>query len=815
MGSMNLPVALTSFIGRERELSEVRKLLVTSRLVTLTGPGGCGKTRLAIQAASEIKDTFRDGVWLADLASVREPGYVPGVIAQALGVRLAPDAGFVEQLQKWVENRNMLLVMDNCEYQIEACAQIAARLLSHSPEIRILATSREPLATPGESILPLAGLDYPAPNLAFSEWSRDPDQYDAVRLLVERVCSTNPHFTITLENGPDIAEICRRLDGLPLALELASARANIFTIRQIAARLGDRFNLLVSNQRGDPDARHHTLRAAIDWSHDLLTTAEQVLFRRLAVFNNGFSMATAEAVCTGDGIEIKQVLELLSSLVTKSLVVANTLQRSEAHYSLLETIRQYAQEKLAVSGEWPALRDRHLDIFLRLMEDTAQKLTGPYQQLWLDWLAGENDNIRAAMSWSLESGRIEPGLRIAIAIYQFWTVRDHVIEGLEWMERLLAKAGDEIPPVVRANALAYAAFLSGFRGNIQTQMKYGQEAAVLAESASEQGRSALKWALSAQAYGARAAGDYLTELALEERVIQLNRELGDTYQLGVTLSVSSSSAMALGRYDTARAMLEEGLILLRQAGNPYRIAMTLNFSGDLSRCLLNYKRAQGEYEEAIKILREIGAVRDLASALHNLGHACLRLGETGRARALFTESISAQVGLDNRPGIAEDLIGFAGLAVVCGLPGAGARLLAFAMEYGGQHIIKAWAATQLEYNHYLAWTQDALGETKFQAEQAVGRKFSITQAVEYAQNLPLKTAGGQPTREPLQELTAREREVAAMISQGMANSEIAARLVVSKRTIEKHIAHIISKLGVSNRAQIVRRGIETGLVKLG
>ena len=291
-----------------------------------------------------------------------------------------------------------------------------------------------------------------------------------------------------------------------------------------------------------------------------------------------------EAVCAGDGVEREQVLELLSSLVNKSLVVAQTLQRGEARYSLLETIRQYAQEKLLASGEGPVIHDRHLQCFLQLTEETAPKLSGTYQHLWLDWLEGEYDNIRAALAWSLESDRIEAGLRIAIAIYQFWTIRDYVQEGLTWLERLLARADEAVSLVVRANALAYASFLAGFRGNTSAQMRYGREAAVLAEAAGDEGKSALAWALAGQAYAARAAGDYQTEFTLAKREIQVYRELGDPYLLGVSLSTSSFTAMSLGEFDAARAMLDEGLTLLREAGNPYRIAMALNFSGDLARC---------------------------------------------------------------------------------------------------------------------------------------------------------------------------------------------------------------------------------------
>ncbi len=810
MVSTNLPIQLTSFIGRERELADIKRLLLSARLVTLTGAGGSGKTRLAIQLATLVKNDYQDGVWLVDLAALREPALVPRLVTQALGVRLAPEKPAHELLIEWVESRNLLLILDNCEFLIEACMQLAQQLLFGSTGLRILATSREPFAMAGETIYPISGLAFPTRDEAFASKPQALTQYDAIRFFIERVHTSNPDFSITSENACAIGEICRRLDGLPLALELASARSNVLTPQQISERLDDRFSLLVSRQRSDPDPRHKTLRTAIEWSHDLLSPPEQVLLRRLSVFRSGFSLGAVESVCTGEGIECNLVLELLSSLVTKSLAVAQTLQRGEARYSFLETIREFAQEKLISSGEWQAFKDRHLQYYQKLTEEISEKLTGQYQQIWLNWLEGEFDNIRAALAWSLESQRIEAGLRIGIAIYQFWTIRDHVEEGLVWMERLLALADEGTSPAVRANALAYAAFLAGFRGNTAAQIKYGNEAATIAEAVGEEGKLILRFALSGMAYGARAAGDFQTEFNAMQRVILLNRELGDAYQLGVTLSVGTFSAMALGKFDTAHAMLEESLTLLREAGNTYRIAMALNFSGDLARCERNYIQAKTVYEESISLLREVDARRDLASALQNLGHACLHLGDLERAQALFNESLAIQQALQNTPGIAECLIGFAALAVVCGFDAPGARILAAAVAIGSQRVVSAWTATRMEYEYNRALILARLTEAELRVELAAGEAFSLEQAVQYAQNLPLKEATARLPRKPLDELTVREREVADRIAQGKTNAEIAAEFVVSKRTIEKHIAHILIKLGVTNRAQIVRWTFETG-----
>ncbi len=804
-----IPIVLTSFIGREHELAEVMGLLASARLATLTGPAGCGKTRLAMRAATIASPLYVDGVHWVELAQLADPELVPQALAKALRIPGQPGRPAVEGLLEALQHKHLLLVLDNCEHVLNTCALLVEGLLAVT-EISVLATSREPLGVGGEKRYPVSPMALPPPGGPVPEL----EHFEAIQLFVERARAILPGFALSSQNAGAVASICQRLDGMPLAIELASARVNVLAPEQIAARLDDRFELLAPATHVTR-SHHRTLRAALDWSYDLLSPPEQALLQRLSVFAAGCSLATAEAVCAGTGIERRQVLELLSLLVDKSLVVAHTLQGSEARYRMLETIRQYAQEKLKAAGDWPATCDRHLRCFLQLTEETLPKLSGPYQRLWLNWLEDEYDNMRTALAWSQESGQIEVGLRIAIAIYQFWTIRDYVEEGLTWMERLLARvaqAREPVSPAVYANSLAYAAFLAGFRGHTAVQMAYGYKAAAMAEAAGEEGKPALVWALAAQAFGARAAGDYQAELSFGLRGIQLLRELGNRYQLGLTLSTSSFSAMTLGDYGTAHAMLDEALPLLREAGNPYRIAMALNFSGDLARCEQDYAGAQAAYEESVQLLREIDAPRDLASALHNLGHTCVHRGDVERAHALFGESMEIQLAQRNTPGMAECLMGFAAVAAVRGSPAAAARLLAATVAIGGERIVSAWAATRMEYELTLARARGGLTEAEFQAEQAAGRALSLPQAIEYTQMLPLRPAAPLAIRATPDDLTLREREVAALIAQGWTNGEIADDLVVSKRTVEAHVAHILSKLGYTNRAQVVRWAIENGLV---
>jgi non-specific serine/threonine protein kinase len=706
----HIPVQLTRFIGREQEIDDVARLLSDARLLTLTGPGGCGKTRLAVAVATQVEHKYEDGAVWVDLASIADGSLVSQTVAKAVYVKEQPGQSVDETLVDSLRLKQILLILDNCEHLIADCARLVSSLLSACPDMHILTTSREPLALAGESLYPISPLSLPPAEMVVGRGPkamRAPDtheslvEYEAVALFIDRAAAIVPGYSLAPENGRAIADICIRLDGMPLAVELAAARVNVLTAEQIAARLDTRFTLLRSDERVVVDRRHQTLRTAIDWSYDLLAQLEQLMLQRLSVFAGGCSLDAAEIVCAGDGIEREQVLDLLASLVNKSLVTAVTLHRNEARYSLLQTIRHYGQEKLEGAEEWVGLKDRHLRCYLELAEQIESRLKGEDQQLWLNRLADEYDNIRATLSWSLRSGQIEQGMRIANALYQYWTVRDFAEEGLDWLEQLLAQADENVPAVVRATALAYAVNIAAFRGNHLAMESFGQEAAAFAVSIGNQNEEALMWIFAAQSFSARMRGDHEAALDFGMREIELIRRFKDNYQLGMSLTIYSFMAMSLRKYDEAHTMLDEGLPLLRQAGNPYRLAMALNFSGDLARCEQDYEAAQTAYEESIALLRELESVRDLASALHNLGHACVHLGDAGRATTLFKESMALHQEQGNRPGMTECLLGFAALAVVSDLPAVGASLLAAAAAIGGRHVTSEWAATSMEYEHYL------------------------------------------------------------------------------------------------------------------
>ena len=819
----NLPVPLTSFVGRRRELAEVSQLLSSSRLVTLTGASGCGKTRLALQVAHAAGGAFTDGVWLAELAALRDPVLAPDFVAQALGLLPMPNRPLLDVLLDFVRPRQMLLVLDNCEHLITACATLAQAVLSVAPHLTILATSREPLALAGEMLYQVAPLSLPlgmdaipgpwAQSLALTP--QDVSNSEAIQLFVERARAILPSFALTTANTAAVVNICHRLDGIPLAIELASARTGVLTVEQIAERLDDRFALLVSGHRAAHMSHHQTMRVAIDWSYDLLTAEEQVLLRRLAVFAAGFTLDTIDGICGDDGVAPcgaeGRTLDLLASLVSKSLVVAITLGRTEARYRLLESIRDYALEKMSQAGEAARLRDRHLDLFLTRAEEAAPRLGDAYQQLWLAWLEGEHDNLRAALAWSLEGGRIEAGLRIANGLVRFWEIRAHVPEGLTWFERLLARADDGVALAIRVNAYTFASFMEMFQGHTSTSAAYARAAVDLAESAGEADPAILAFALSGLASAAQTAGDNQTAFSVADRIIPIYRKIGPPFHLGMALLGQGGMAIELGAYPTARILLEESLALAQEAGDAFRTGHALNSLGDLARCEQNYAAAKIAYEESAALLREIGAHRDLASVLGNLGHACLHLGDLERAQALFSESMAAHQAQQNRPGMAESLVGFAATAIAGGAPTTGARLLAAAAAIGGERVTSAWPATRTEYAGYLALVRSRLSEAAFRAEEAAGRRLSLEQAVEEAQRLPHKTAASTTARAGHDDLSEREREVAALIARGKSNGEIAAELVLSKRTVEKHISSILAKLALTNRAQVVRWAIDRGL----
>ena len=578
------------------------------------------------------------------------------------------------------------------------------------------------------------------------------------------------------------------------------------------------FALHLAGPQSGNDPRHHTLHDAIDWSYALLRADEQVLFRRLATFEAGFTLETAEAICMDEKTSGVPILDGISSLVQKSLVVADTLGRAQARYRLLETVREYAQEKLDEAGETGTLRDRHLDFFLARAEEAAPRMGDAYQQLWINWLDGELDNLRGALAWALGTRRIEAGLRLISALVRFLEISSLNREALTWFERLLAQAGADTAPIVRVNACTFASFLSMFLGDALSTMRYGREAVRIADTllssdVSPEAEAARAFALTGLSSGSRAAGDYQTAFTIGNQALQYYRKAGPPFYVGMGLLSQGDMAIELGKYAEARFLLEESLVLAQEAGDIFRIAHSYNALGDLARVEGKDAEALSTYLKGADFMRRLGAQHDLASILCNLGRTYLNLGDLERAHSMFTESLVIQQAEENRPGQIECLIGFAGIAIQGGLPGEGVRLIAASETIGRQQKNAVWPGKRTAYERYLAKARAQVPEAAFLVEQAAGRSMSLEQATAYARNLPLKVVCTSIQAKKPEELSAREREVAARIAQGKTNVEIAEELVLSRRTVEKHAANILAKLDLTSRAQVVRWAIEEGLVQ--
>jgi predicted ATPase/class 3 adenylate cyclase len=552
----NLPRQLTSFIGREKEMAEVKRLLLTAYLVTLTGFGGAGKTRLALQAAAEVVEDYPEGVWLAELAPIADPFLVPKTVASALNVREQPGRDMTETMIAVLRHKALLLVLDNCEHLVAACRDLAAALLRACPKVRILATSREGLGVPGETLWRVPSLSAPK-DISHLPATKELVLYDAVRLFADRAVATAPGFTVTSENAPAVAQVCQRLDGIPLAIELAAARVKVLAVEQIVARLDDRFRLLTGGSR-TLLPRQQTLRATLDWSYGLLSDQEQTVLRRLSVFAEGWTLEAAEAVCAGDGVEASQVLDLLTQLVDKSLVSMEA--RKEARYRLLETVRQYGLEKLRESGTEDNVLRHHRDFFLAFAEDTASHMIGPEAASYLRTLEGEHDNVRAAFTWCLRTGDIEAAARLAVALREFFQIRGHLKEGWEWLTDLLAR-DEELSPTLRGQVKYSAVSLLFTMGDFRKAMVLGQETLALLRQLGD--IRGIARCTNRVGSGHMAMGDYTRAAECLEESMRLYRELGEEMLYADSLRQRGHVEARKGDYDRATAMLEDAIIRFR------------------------------------------------------------------------------------------------------------------------------------------------------------------------------------------------------------------------------------------------------------
>ncbi|MGH2372868.1 MAG: ATP-binding protein [bacterium] len=630
--SIGLPRRLSSFIGRETEIVEVRRLLATTHLLTVVGIGGAGKTRLALQVADQVVEEFPHGVYLVELAQVTDPSLVAQAVAASLGVREDPGRPLIESLKGHLQTRRMLLVLDNCEHLVDTVAALATELLGAAPGLKLLCTSREALAIAGEAAWRIPSLSVPDPRRALDRHALE--TYEAVRLFVERAAEVVAGFVLTEQNAPAIVQICRRLDGIPLAIELAASRVRVLTPDQIAARLDDRFRLLAGGSR-TAMPRQQTLKAAMDWSYDLLTPPEAAVLRRLSVFSRGCTLTAAEAVCAADDVGGNEVLDLLTRLVDKSLVVAEEEDR-ENRYRLLETVKQYGRDKLVEAGEAPAVRHRHLEWFLAFVESAGPKLQTAEQLVWLSRLDAEHDNIRGALEWALESAHEEIPARMAEALWWFWTLRGRTTEGREWLSKAVARVRE--PSKIRAFTLVSAGMLAFFAADYAAATAMGEEGLGIARDLGD--RDAEGYALVVLAMVAGARGEYERATSLAEESLALTNVGGHAWEKGAVLSVMGSFAFQAGDFARAERLLQEGLSVFKDFGDRWGIAFALQWLGLLARSRGDYARAAAMLEESLALSRQLGHSWGVASTLLTMALTPLRQGDYPRATAYLKESLA-------------------------------------------------------------------------------------------------------------------------------------------------------------------------------
>jgi predicted ATPase/Tfp pilus assembly protein PilF len=693
-------------VGREQEIAAVSALLSREsvRLVTLTGPGGTGKTRLALQLGAELADRFSHGVFFVALSALREPALVPSAISQALQVQETSGDSLVESLKRHLHDKHLLLLLDNFE-QILPAGSLLAELLSACPTVKVLVTSRAALRVRGES-------EFLVPPLAVPDPRRLPplehlEEYDAIRLFAERARDVRPGFALVDQNARAVAEICTHLDGLPLAIELAAARIRVLSPEAMLKRLAQRLQLLTGGARDLP-SRQRTLRSTIDWSHDLLEPPEQRLFRHLAVFSGGCTLEAAEAVTlalpkSSDSPDLDP-LDGLSSLVEKNLLRQDGHEAAEPRFWMLETIHEYALERLDQGGEADTLRGSHADYYLGLAEEAAPLLEGPEQGEWLDRLDREHDNFRAALRWySTAHDGAEKGLRVAAALRAFWWARGHVTEGMAWLERALAP-DDSVREAVRLRALAGGGTLAFY------------------------------------------GGDFERARACHENALAISRRLQDHAAIGTSLSWLANIAGSGGENDRARALLREALSAAREADDAGLTAAVLNNLGEDERLRGDYERAKALYEESLAIYRRMGHWARVNLSLNNLGHVALARGDRRSAVGFYKKNLKLSVRFGMKEGIAAGLEGLAASFGKEGDPALAVRLLgaAEALREAIGHPLEY--ADRAPYERCVAGVRHALAPEEFSRSWSAGRAMPLEEAI----------ACALPDWEPNTQLTAEE-----------------------------------------------------------
>jgi non-specific serine/threonine protein kinase len=766
----NLPLQLTSFVGREREISELEALMAGgARLLTLIGAGGSGKTRLAVALAMQIAGHFEDGVWWVEFAPLSDPHLVPQAVASVLRVQEAPGRPLTEAIAEDLKSLEILLILDNCEHVVGACAEFADALLHSCGGLRILATSREALGVPGERQFAVPPLSTPDPHALPPV--EELGGIESVRLFVERARYRLPGFALGPENASSVAEVCMRLDGIPLAIELAAARVGALSVEQISGRLGHSLGLLSGRDRTAPE-KQRTLRGALDWSYELLDEGERNLFGRLSVFAGGCTLEAVENVCGAGGLEQEEVLDLLSRLVDKSLVLVAEQYTGEARYRLLQTVRQYALERMKQSGEAEAVRRKHAEYYLELAEEADAELKGAKQAEYLGWLDREHGNLRTALQLSVEGEDTELELRLAGTLARFWWARGHLSEGRRWLEKGLARSNDS-PTSLRVKALNEAGWIALWQDDLEQAVEL-----------------------------------------LEESVV-LYKELGD--EPGIATSLTNLGHAVLHQDDKERlkALCEEAEALRREFVDRWAVAELLIFLGMAALYQGVHEQAGTLLEESLATFRELGDTQRGTLCVTYLWMAALEGGDRRRAATLLEGDLRRLQGLHIKPQIQiyDDLMGSAVVAELNGHPARAAQLLGAAetLREAISLSLLLWDHTPTDYEALLNAARVRLGEEAWEAAFAEGRAMTPEEAIEYAlETDPAAPASPEDSDPSL--LSGREAEILALVAQGLTNPQVAQKLYLSPRTVGQHLRSVYRKLGVPSRAAAARKAVERGLI---
>jgi non-specific serine/threonine protein kinase len=784
-----------------------------------------------LQVAEELLDLFKDGIYLVELAPVTDSALIIPAIAGTLQVREAPGTPLLFTLKQHLQARTLLLVLDNFE-QVLAARSVLAELLTACPRLALLVTSRSPLRLHGEYEYAVSPLSLPDPSQLSPARHLSVDrlsQYGSVALFVQRARAVNPDFELTESNSAAVVEVCRRVDALPLAIELVAAHSKLLPPQSILARLTHPLRLL-RREIQEPSTRHQTMRDTIEWSYNLLSEREQRLFRRMSVFVGGIFLRAAEAVCNDAGeITIAvdhplaiEVLEGIEALVDKSLL--QKLDKGDGRdprLLMLETVRDYAREKLQQSAEEAAVQRRFALYFMRLAEAAEPHLTGSKQEDWLERLEGEYDNIRAALRWAVEVSSnveeaVEPtqpidiALRTAGAMWRLWLAKGYFTEGREELQRLVMRAALlDSSPDGRARALNGASVMAFRQGEYISARSLADDALVLSrEVADTRSTSDALNNIGSAAYG---QGDYSAAGYHFQQSLELKRELGD--EVGVSNAFGNLGVIAYteGEYATARALFEQSLALKREIGDKAGVSSALSNLGLVAYVERNYPAARSFYEESL-VLRTLGDKWGKAMSLNNLGLVAYMEGDYSTAYSLCAESLALKREIGDKGGTATSLAALGEIAVATGKPDLGVRLLGASDALFESIGAPAEPGIRISYELAVASARTQLGDELFERAMQAGRAMALEEALELA-NFHLETPTGQPTRQSKRPggLTARESEVTALVARGLSNEEIARQLVLSERTVEMHVSNALHKLGLAARTQLAAWAIHNGL----